>query len=268
MDTHQILLENFITNHPLAAANAIEKLNDKEVVEFIENHPIRISVSIISGMNRQKAVKCLELVELKLAAEILEQTDVRTAELLLRQFNEPFLTQILDGLPEKLSAGLRRRLSHPANTVGAFMTQIILGLPKETSVQKAIETGKREKEGFSSQIYIVDEQGKLEGVVKMKDLLIQEGSTKLGSIMISEIPKLYADAKIDSVLDHPGWYDFQDIPVIDSSERLIGFLNYGIVSKDIKKIAEERPNDIIETSNALGELYRIGITGFLQSLGK
>ncbi len=266
MDTHQILLEKFSNDFPIAAAKAIEKLNDEDIASFFQKYPVKISVSIISYMQSNKAARCLELITPHDAIKIFEKLDLHVAELLLRQASEDFCNNILNGIAPKSAVLLREKLSHPDNTVGAFMTPGVLRLRKEISIQEAIATGRHEKANYSSMVFLVDNEGKLEGIVKMSDLLSHDSTTILSSIMIVEFPKFYADTDIESVSDHPEWYEFQDIPVVDSSERLIGTLHFKTTRKNKKD--EGAIDDIIQASNALGELYRIGMTGFLQSVGK
>ena len=268
MDTHKILLEKFIREHPLEAAHAIEKLDEEEITAFMNSFPVELTVPLMNQMHSYKAAKCLELIDPQLAAQFIEKMDVLDAELLLRQCKKAFCNSLLNNLSTKTAAVLRQKLAHPADSVGAFMKPMVIGFRKGISVQEAIAIGKREKEHLSSQIYIVDDNGKLEGIVKTHDLLTEESTTKLFTIMIVEIPKFFADTNIESVINHPGWYEFQDIPVIDSSERLIGTLNFKAIKKKKKKTGKEKTKDIIETSNALAELYRIGLTGFLQSVSK
>ncbi|MEZ5081917.1 MAG: Na/Pi symporter [Bacteroidales bacterium] len=229
---------------------------------------VELSFHITSQMHSYNEAKCLELVDNELAVKILEKMDLHDVELILRQCNEIFSNNMLNGLPAKPAALLKEKLSHPVDTVGAFMTPILLRLRKEITIQEAISTNIREKANFSSQIFLVDEEGKLEGVVNIHDLLSHESTATLSSIMIVDFPKFFADTDIASVANHPGWYDFHDIPIIDSSERLIGALHFKSTRKDKQIMDEKGTNEIIVTSNALGELYRIGMTGFLQSVGK
>ncbi len=242
MDTDQILIEKFIRDHPSAAIHAIEKLKDEEVAAFIDNIHFELTVQIMSQMHSYKAAKCLELIDSQLAVQLLEKMDVHAGELLLRQCSKDFCNNMLNALPAKPAAYCGKHLLTRINSVGAYMKPMILGLRKKNSVEEAIATVKQEKERLSSQIYVVDGQGKLEGIVKIHDLLTEENTTKLSSIMIVDIPKFFADTNIESVANHPGWYEFQDIPVIDSSERLIGSLNI----KSLRKNNKDRDKEVYQ----------------------
>lgn len=268
MDSDQILIDKFIRDHPSSAIHTLEKLKEEEVASFINNIPLELSVQIMNRMLSYKAAKCLELINLQLAVQILEKMDVHAGEFLLRQCKEDFRNNMLNALPAKPGAVMRKTLAHKDNSIGAYMKTMIVSLRKNNSVQEAIAALKQGKEQLSSQIYAVDEKGKLEGIVKIHDLLTEENSTKLSSIIIVDFPKFFADTDIESVANNPAWYEFQDIPVIDSSERLIGSLNIKSLRKNNNGNSKEVTNDLIETSNALGELYRIGLTGFLQSVSK
>lgn len=268
METNQLVLEKFIIDHPAAAAQAIEKLNEDEIVHLINKIPEELAVIILSRVYSYKGAKCLESMDFKLAHRLLEKIDLNIVELLLRQCSEVFRNAILNELSSQKSAALKQKLSYPANSIGATMTPVVLSLQKEITIKDAISISKQEKLYMPTQVYVVDEEGKLDGIVKINDLLTEKSTTKLSSVMVTEIPKFFAEIDIEEVVDHPGWLEFQEIAVIDSSDRLIGNLNFKATRKIDSSKDKKSTSDIIETSNALGELYRIGMTGFLQSLSK
>ncbi len=268
MDTDKILLEGFIRSHPLEAAQIIEGLKDEEIAAILNNIPTELTVNIISLMNSYKVAKCLELLKKELAAVLIEKIDIQLVELIIRQCEKPFRDNILNSISPKLASALRQKLEHGANTVGSLMNPIAFGLRKELSIQEATDIVKQEKNRVSHLVPIIDIDGKLEGILKLNDLFFEENESQIVSIMKTEIPKFMVDASIDSVADHPAWFEYQSIPVVDFSDKLLGILNFEALYKNKMNANKGLSKHVVETSNSLGELYRIGLSGFLQSVSK
>jgi len=267
MDTDRIIAEDFITKYPVTAAQVLEGLKDEEVVEFIEELSIENGLKLLNLMNVDKAAKYFSLLPSQLTKELMENSDIAMAESLCRQFDEPFRNNLLASLTPDLAATLNRKLEQVPNTVGVLMVPAIV-VNKEMTVKVALEIIKRNKESLESYLYVADDQGTFEGAVRLEELLFTDRNSTLGELMITTIPKFFPDTPIKNVLNHPAWYEYRFIPVIDKSEKLLGTLPYRMTKEVALKKDGQLSKEIIETSTALGELYRIGLTGLLQSVGK
>ena len=83
--------------------------------------------------------------------------------------------------------------------------------------------------------------------------------------MDKEVPYLYSEVEIQKIPDHPGWFELNALPVLDRSGVFIGELNQSVIRKmDINK-KRKVPQHAIAAGNALGELYKLGLSGLLYS---
>lgn len=267
MNTDLKIARYFVNKHPFAAAQVLERLKAEEVAEFIRELPIENSLTLLNLMNTDKSAQCFSLLPSQLTKELLEKSDLSLAESLCRQFEEPFRNRLLASLSPDLAATLSRKLEQAANTVGVMMVPVIV-VNKEMTVKAALEIIKRNKESLESYLYVVDAKGTFEGAVRLEELLFAERNTTLGDLMITTIPKFFPDTPIKNVLAHSAWYEYRFIPVIDKSEKLLGTLPYRATKEITPEKEGKLTKEILATSTALGELYRIGITGFLQSVAK
>ncbi len=90
-----------------------------------------------------------------------------------------------------------------------------------------------------SVIYVVDENGKLVGVIDLPDLIIARENTQLESIISSSFPYVYAEEPIDECIEEIKDYSKESMAVLDSENRIIGILT----SRDITKLVEEELDD-------------------------
>lgn len=267
MSPDLIVIEDFIAKHPFAAAQVLEGLKAEDVAEFVRELPKEMILRLLNFMNIQKAAKSFSLLPSQLSKELMESSDINFAESLCRQFKESFRNDLLARLSPDLSSKLTRKLEQVANTVGALMVPTIV-VNKEMVVKNALETIKRNKESLESYLYVVNTEGTFEGVVRLEELLFAGRNAILADLMITEIPKFLPDTPIQKVLDHPAWFEYRFIPVIDRSEKLLGALPFRTTRETTLKKGGQMAKEILETGTALGELYLIGLSGFLQSVGK
>ena len=267
MITDLTVAKDFINKHPFSAAQVLEGLAPNEVAELIQELPIESSLKLLNLMNTESAAKCFTLLPSQLTKNLMESSDLSMAESLCRQFDEPFRNSLLASLSADLATTLSRKLEQAVDTVGVMMVPVIV-VNKEMTVKAALEIIKRNKESLESYLYVVDQQGKFEGAVRLEELLYVDKNSTLGDLMITTIPKFYPDTPIKNVLNHPAWYEYRFIPVIDRSEKLLGTLPYSTTKEVVTEKNDNSTKEIVATSAALGELFRIGITGFLQSVAK
>lgn len=141
-------------------------------------------------------------------------------------------------------------------------------LHKEMTVKEALQIMKRTKDQIASTIGVVNADGLLEGTVSLHDLALARGSDLIAAVMKTDTPKFFGDLPVESINDHPGWYEYQALPVVDNTGKLIGILHRE-AAQNLKLAADhDLTKQVMETSTALGELYRIGLTAFLQSVSK
>lgn len=268
MDTDLILLDQFIKKHPMLAARILEGLPDEEVSPFIDEMPMDLSIRLISSMNVYKVSRCLKLLKLGRAVELLEKSDLEKVELWLRQLDQDSRDTFLDRISSKKAGVLRPKLEYPDHTVGARMLPLEFLLRKDMVVKDVLKALKREQDINLLKVCVVNEQGTLEGIIRLQDLLTANKTDEIERLMVLDIPKFQADLTIESIKDHPVWLKYRSIPVVDSNEKLIGVLKFESTQLIKWEPGREHTKQVMETSNALGELYWIGLTAFLHSVSK
>lgn len=267
MNSDQIVVDEFINKQPFLAAKVLEGFNADETAEFLVELPPEQSLRLLELMTTAKAARCLLYLPREYATKLLEQSEISFAESLCRVVDPTLLEDLLSGLSENRAGLLRQKLQQAANAVGVMMVPAIVA-NKEMTVKDAVSILKRNKDNLESFLYVVNLDGTFEGAVRLKELLWADRKMTLEELIIRQIPTFLPETPIKEVIRHPAWYEYRYIPVVDKSEKLLGTLPYQTtreLSDDKERSSSE---SIFETGRALGELYLIGITGLLQSVGK
>jgi len=268
MDTDLIILEKFASSHPMDAAQTIEGLKDDEIVAITEELPIDLLAGIVTFMNKFNVARFLKLVQPERAFALIEKMDVLSSELILRQCEEYLRDEILKNISTKTASAIRQKLKHKASTIGALMHPFVVSFKKEQTVKDAIAKVKQEKKRCTNIIPVVNAEGNVDGLVKIQDLFLEENDNLIESIMKTGIPRFGADMPIESVMNHPIWYKYQSVPVVDTFNKLTGILDFEIAQNYRFKSEMEKMNLAADTVSSIGELYRIGLSGFLHSISK
>lgn len=267
MDTNQTILYDFINKHPFAAAQTLDTINPGEVADFLQTLPLESTLRLLDLMNDRKASDCFLLLPNKKTTELLEKAQPYLIASLLKLIEESEHSKFLTNVSSSKLNIIKRHMENAPNTVGAFM-ETALFVNREMLIDDATKLIKRHSEKEDIHLYVVDLEGTLKGVVNQKGLLLASKSDMLKDIMMTSFSKFLPDETIKNISNHPAWLDYREIPVVDKSDKLLGTLSYKTMMENVNALIDSDANEIQETGGALGELYRIGLTGLLQSVGK
>jgi len=267
MEKDQVLLEYFIANHPIEATRIIEKLSNDEITDLLKEVPDGLAVAIIELLERNRAAFCLQEMGVQASATILEEMKVSSAQLLLRLMKDNYRDKIFDNISENASAYLRSMLKYTPDCAGALMDPFVLTLFDDLSVKEAIVHLK----GFSGKalpdIFVLKRDQTLAGVADLSELVKAVPGEPIQSLTNTNVPKVFARLNLTALKEHRGWVDHYALPVVDNSEIFLGAIRLETIlvkSSDKRKVNQQ----VIETGSALGELYRIGLSGLIRSAGE
>ena len=263
MKSDEILLKEFITNHSSDASRLLEQLKFEQLVPFFNKLQTELSIELIQEMDMYPALKCIEEMETKSSGKIIEGLPTNLASSFLRKMKKEKREQLLQQIDPHVSRSLEQMLFHFENTAGALMNPQVPTISENLNVKEAFDRVRKNKQQSFQYIYVLNQDLKLLGIVKLEDLLVADPKEQIDSIMDKEFTFLFSEVEIKKVADHQGWLDYNSLPVLDRSGIFLGALNQGVLRKtDIDKSSKISRHAVI-ASNALGELYRIGLSGLL-----
>lgn len=232
-------LENLTSSLQLnMEKNQLEELHPADVADIIEEMDYRNRASFVQGLDAQQAVEALAEMELDTQVEIIEQLDEETASDILEEMPPDEAADILSELPEEKSAELLRRMEaddaeevrelmqYEEGTAGAIMTTEFIGLPMGLTAEQTIER-LRELAPTAETIYylyIVDEAGKLRGVLSLRELIIARPNMLIEDLMHGKIIKVHLADDHDKVADIIRKYGLLAVPVVDDADVLEGII--------------------------------------------
>jgi Mg/Co/Ni transporter MgtE len=263
--TDDILIDQFITSQPLDVIRIIEKLKNDDIVPLLVSLPDHLAGIIVSHLNVNICLNCLQKISVRKVAGIIENLPTEIVPMIIRRLTKDFREKLLDALSKEKSIYLKRNLNQPEDTVGAVMDPFVKTFYEDFTVADTLEQLKQEPEKNFYYIYILSRNQKLTGILSISELLAVKSDLPLASIMKKKIIKIMADVKYKSVLNHRGWQDYNVLPVVDINNVFQGVLwNQSLRRLEEKNQKSRLPQNVVVASSALGELYRLGISGLIR----
>lgn len=240
--------------HPADVADILEQLDPQQratVFRHLDSSRISDAVSemeddvqaeFIDDLDDVTAAKLIGDMDPDDAADIVRDLPYEKAETLLRLMGVEDATEI------------RGLLGYKDGTAGGMMTTQYVALPKDATVHETIEALRALDEDHPTvhYVYVVDEYGKLVGVLSMRTLVLSNDDTKLGDIMYDEVISAAPEEEEDDVVSDIFKYDIPAMPVVDENGKILGI----VTTEDAWDAIEE---EIISEKNRPGALKVVGI---------
>lgn len=239
----------------------LEEMNEVDIAEFIET------------LEMDKMVLVFRLLPKSLGADVFACLEIEVQEHIINSMSDYELQKIVEELYiddavdmlEELPATVVRRvmanakpdtralinqfLQYPENSAGSIMTAEYIGLKKHMTVEQSFAYIRKhgvDKETIYT-CFVIDEKRHLEGIVTVKDLLLNNYATRLEEIMDTNIIQAVTTEDQEAVADAFNKYDLLSMPVVDLENRLVGI----VTVDDIVDVMEQEATEDIEKMAAM-----------------
>ena len=266
-----------------------ENFDLKELMELLDTRQLRRLKEILMEMNEvdiasfieeldsERTVVVFRMLSKEVASDVFANLPVEKQEHIINSITDYELSAIVNDLfvddavdmLEELPANVVKRvlknstsdtrklinqfLKYPENSAGSIMTAEYVGLKKTMTVEQAFAYIRRngvDKETIYT-CYVMDAKRTLEGVVTVKDLLMNPYDEVIGSIMDTHVIKAVTTDDQEEVAESFRKYDLLSLPVVDHEDRLVGIVTVDDVvdilqeeaTEDIEKMAAIVPSD-------------------------
>ncbi|MBW2315756.1 MAG: magnesium transporter [Deltaproteobacteria bacterium] len=176
-------------------------------------------------------------------ADILTRLEIDDMLEMVEWLPEERRQPVTSRLPEEKAAELRKAERYPADSAGRAMTTRFVGLGLQMTAQQAIDRIRAVGDDTEAilYLYVVDEKGRLAGVVPIRRLVSAPPERALSELMIHDPVRCRADDDQEQAAQAVARYNLLAIPVVDEEDRLLGVIT---VDDVIEVITEEATEDI------------------------
>lgn len=240
MDEQDPLIELFIERHPRAAAAALGGVSITDAGAFIDAvHPGH-ATALISNMPIGSAAACLQTLPTDRAAFHLGNLNTRLSAALLRLMEQDKRNEFLAELPAATRIQIELVLRQPTHRVGAWIETRVLTALSGVTVEE-FRRSINDSQLTDGDIYLVDEEGRLQGAVPPTRLLALKPKSPVDLAARTSHSVLRANATIESALNDPAWEVMDILPVVDRQGKLVGSIRQTVLRRVMSQEAEMRP---------------------------
>ncbi len=272
---------NLLDESPADVAAETEELHPNDLADVAEAMPRTKVRALLDALGPERAAEVLEYLDEDLrnevlegmsaedAAEIVTEMDPDERADVLDELDEETASDILEELPAEERRATKALLAFDPDTAGGLMTTEFVAVNVALSAEDAlaevrvIARGGRKEMLYA--VYVVDDDGRIKGVLSLKELLAAPAGATLPDIMWTEVRHVHTSSDREEVARLTTEYDLVAVPVVDDKlEKLVGVVT---VDDVIDAIQEEQTEDVQKLGGmeALDEPYmQISIGGMLK----
>jgi magnesium transporter len=135
---------------------------------------------------------------------------------------------------------LREAMSYDEDSVGALMDFEAVTVREDVTLEAVLRYLRRfdELPDHTDQLFVVDREERLEGVLPLNLLLITDPDEMVSNIMVAEPLTLQADEKAQTAAQAFERYDLVSAPVVDKDNKLVGRVTVNAVVDYIRESTE------------------------------
>jgi magnesium transporter len=190
------------------------------------------AAALLTELGPEASKRLLDLLESRHAAAILHHVEDAARDLML------------SGLDDRRAKRIRMLLTFPPDTAGAMMQTGITSLGIDLTASQAIAIIRRAPRSSLFYLYVTDREGKLVGVLHIRDLLLATPREPIAPLVHREITTVPATLSRGDLATLVRERNFVAFPVVDSEGYLLGVV---------------KPSEIMDVieQNVFGDLQKM-----------
>src|SRR5437879_958455 len=210
--------------HPADIADVVEEMTADERVAVFQQLDLETAADARQEVEPEMQAALVSDLPEERAADILEEMDPDEAADLLQDLPEERREELVELMDKEETKDVEELLTHSEDSAGGIMTTDFVALGGGLTAAQAIDElrAKKPDPQLTYYLYVVDGEGKLEGVLSLRDLVVAAPETKVSEIMDPNVLKVDAETPKEEVAALIAKYDLLALPVVDARRKLLG----------------------------------------------
>jgi len=179
----------------------------------------------IRALPAHEAAALLERVIPSSAVEALQQLNPALVQSILGEMETGARRLIAASAPKEVADQWKRNTQFPEGTIGRLMEAPVSVFRPENTVGETIDALRpMVRSVFVTYAYVVDAEGRLSGLVTMRDLLFNERGARLADVMLPNPFTLSPQLELPDAMKVTVNRHYPEYPVTDEHGRLVGLV--------------------------------------------
>jgi len=224
----------------------IRELPGEDLADALEELSGKEQEALFSALDSEKAAEALVEAEPRAQRQIIANLRMERARTILTEMTVPQLADLFSVLPhddmmelmgllsDEQKGRIRAILSEREATARTLVSSDFVASAPESQVGpflNELRRGGREPDALAY-IYILN-NGVLQGVVDLRELVLAGDHMKMGDIMVSPVVSAEEDDLREDLVELFAKYHYRMIPVVDPGDRMHGVIHYNDIMKGV-----------------------------------
>lgn len=216
----------------------LTRLHPADIAEIVDDLGISDSMSILNALDDESAADAFEEIspekqktiltemEEKEAADLVDEMSPDDAADLLANISDEKKEEILELMDPEESQELRELLEYPENTAGGIMTTEYAAVTGNITTKEAMKKLRKIADDVETlyYVYILSDDEKLDGVVTIREILLNNDDTPIYEYMIKDLVSVNVNEEETEVAKIIAKYNLIALPVLDDEDKMKGII--------------------------------------------
>ena len=241
-DDLESLRDDLAQMHPADIAEVIDAADDSDKVRLFELLPTSKATAVLEWLGVESQEELLEHLESPRVDAAVSELDTEGMSDLLRGLPDDVVADVLSKMQADRKAELQPVLDYPEESVGRLMSREVVGLRETMTARQAIAYTQEETEAESfGNLYAVDDDGRLTGLVRFRDLVFARPDVPIGQLIRTPVVSVNVNMDREVAARTAQRYGLPNLPAVDDQQRLVGVVTFDDVYEILK---EENAEDM------------------------
>jgi magnesium transporter len=254
------LNREYLTRYPAEAAGVLGTMRARDIARVLEAQPIQQSSAAWERLSPDIAAEVLIYTPESFAQELLSAADpVKSARTLMRLPAES-RSRFMQIFGEEKRAQMLDLLQYPEGSAGSLMDTRFVIIHDDMTAKEALLRLRRDKPRFTRNLFLLNKEGELKGMLDIQELAIAQGNDPVSSIAKPVTAAVLPVASREEVVEQLEKYKLSDLPVVDVNGKLTGVIRYSAL---VNAVREETSADILTMVGVSKNERALSKTGFV-----
>jgi magnesium transporter len=233
---------------------AMSRLSGEEQAALVELLDATSAAELLEILPEAQAVNILEEIRPEVAADILEELPEGIGADFLREMDRAESEAVLAELDDPDEAAhLRERFAYAWDTAGGLMGESYAAFPEGATIGDILTELGADADRYGDMdvqyVYVVNGEGHLRGVIRLRDLVLTARTRPVAEIMIANPVSVRVGDDFDKLRRIFEERDYIGLPVLEDSGILVGVVTRQAVRE---ATSDHQTEDYLHASGILG----------------
>lgn len=254
------LAHDFAERHPAEASAHLDTISDSDAAELLVAMRPRVFLEAFRRLSSAKAFSVLQAADPATAGRLIVRLPPSLAGVLLRSLPPEARGATLASLPARDADELRRLLAFPRGTAGSLMDPWLAAYRGSRQIGSVLsELRKRHAERTVLNLFAVDDEGRLSGVVSLHRAALADPDATLDELVEPAPITVSPFAPRSEVVEIMRGGQVTSVPVVSVDGAPIGVLR---LNELMQEVSEELSSDLVSMTGASVEERALSSVGF------